>query len=91
MSNTAENLYDNARRFADPATGKLELAAVLEGLLQEGLIEESNSQLLLSLSQPNNGAKELGPLERIANSGWSLPGDETVSYTHLTLPTTPYV
>ena len=78
MSNTAEKLNDNARRFADPATGKLELAAVIEGLLQEGLIEESNAQLLLSLSQTKDSGKELGPLERIANSGWSLPSDENV-------------
>lgn len=78
MSNTAEVLYDNARRFADPATGKLELAAIIEGLLQDGLIEESNAQLLLSLSQSKDAGKELGPLERIANSGWNLPTDENV-------------
>ena len=76
MSNTAETLYDNSRRFADPATGKLELAAIIEGLLLEGLIEESNAQLLLSLTRSNDGANELGPLERIANSGWTLPGNE---------------
>ena len=51
MQNTAEQLDDSARRFADPATGKLELSALIEGLLQEGLIAESNAQLLLSLSQ----------------------------------------
>ena len=79
MPNTAEVLYDNARRFADPATGKLELAAVLEGLLQEGLVEESNVQLLLSLSGSNEKGKALGPLERIANSGWTLPSDENTS------------
>jgi len=78
VSNTAEVLYDNARRFADPATGKLELAAIIEGLLQDGLIEESNAQLLLSLSQSKDAGKELGPLERIANSGWNLPTDENV-------------
>jgi len=79
VPNTAEQLDDNARRFADPATGKLELAAVIEGLLQEGLIEESNAQLLLSLSNSNDKGKELGPLERIANSGWTLPNDENTS------------
>lgn len=78
MSNTAEELYDNARRFADPATGKLELAAIIEGLLQDGLIEESNAQLLLSLSKSKDEVKELGPLERIANSGWNLPTDENI-------------
>ena len=76
MSNTAEVLNENARRFADPATGKLELSAIIEGLLQEGLIEEANAQLLLSLSQSKAGGNELGPLERIAKSGWNVPGDE---------------
>jgi len=76
VSNTAEVLNENARRFADPATGKLELSAIIEGLLQEGLIEEANAQLLLSLSQSKAGGNELGPLERIAKSGWNVPGDE---------------
>jgi len=75
VQNTAEQLDDSARRFADPATGKLELSALIEGLLQEGLIAESNAQLLLSLSQQGGGS-DIGPLERIANSGWTVPGDE---------------
>jgi len=78
LSNTSDVLNDQARRFVDPVTGKLELGAVLEGLLQEDLIEESNSQLLLSLSQPKDKANTLGPLERIANSGWTLPSDENI-------------
>ena len=75
MQNTAEALNENARRFADPATGKLELAAVIEGLLQDGLIAENNAQLLLSLTQQDSRSG-LGPLERIANSGWTVPNDE---------------
>jgi len=75
VQNTAEALNENARRFADPATGKLELAAVIEGLLQDGLIAENNAQLLLSLTQQDSRSG-LGPLERIANSGWTVPNDE---------------
>jgi len=76
VPNTAQVLDDHARRFADPATGKLELSAIIEGLLQQGLIEESNAKLLLSLSSSNKPATTKGPLERIADSGWTLPGDE---------------
>jgi len=32
-------LSENAQRFANPITGKLELSAILDGLLQDGLIE----------------------------------------------------
>ncbi len=72
-------LAENAKRFADPATGKLELRAVLEGLLQDGLIDEANSKLLLSITKPSAGQKDLGPLERIANSGWpSMRDGETL-------------
>ena len=76
MPNTAQVLDDHARKFADPASGKLELSAVIEGLLQQGLIEESNAKLLLSLTRSKDPATEKGPLERIADSGWTLPGDE---------------
>jgi len=31
-------LSENAQRFANPITGKLELSAILDGLLQDGLI-----------------------------------------------------
>ena len=75
VSNTAEVLNENARRFADPATGKLELAAVIEGLLQDGLIAENNAQLLLQLSQQDSG-RDMTPLERIASSGWTVPNKD---------------
>jgi len=76
VPNTAPQLDNDARRYADPATGKLELPALIEGLLQQGLIEESNAQLLLSLSGSDDAHMGKGPLERIANSGWTKPGDE---------------
>jgi len=78
VPNTAQVLDNNASRFADPATGKLELSAIIEGLLQQGLIEESNAKLLLSLTGSNDPSSEKGPLERIASSGWTLPSDENV-------------
>ena len=44
---------------------------MLDGLLIDGLIEESNSSLLRSLAKPEKGRQATGPLERIAASGWS--------------------
>ena len=75
-------LTENARRFADPGTGKLDLEAVLEGLLLDGLIEEGNARLLRSIAASErrdgtSGERVDGPrvtpgaLERIAASGWT--------------------
>ncbi len=68
-------LTENARRFADPATGKLELEAVLDGLLIDGLVDESASKLLKSIGRPDAGSRHSGPLERIAASGWMSARD----------------
>jgi len=66
-------LIENAKRFADPATGKLELEALLDGLLIDGLIDDSSSALLRSISQTksSSGRQVVSPLERIAASGWA--------------------
>jgi general secretion pathway protein E len=64
-------LTENAKRFADPNTGKLELGALLDGLLLDGHIEETNSQLLRQVARGNHSTKSQGPLERIASSNWS--------------------
>ena len=69
-------LIENSKRFADPVTGKLELEAILDGLLIDGLIDESNSALLRSISKPDAGRQVASPLERIAASGWTSARDE---------------
>lgn len=55
----------------------LELEALLDGLLLDGLIEESNSTLLRSLATREPGRKKVGPLERIAAGGWACSQDPT--------------
>jgi len=64
-------LTENGKRFANPATGKLELEAVLDGLLLDGLIDESNSSLLRSVAKGGASKGNAGPLERIASGGWA--------------------
>ena len=62
-------LTENSRRFADEQTGKLKLEYVLDGLLEEGLVDQSNVDLLLSLSG-GGGKSEKSAFQRIADSGW---------------------
>ncbi len=55
--------------FADPATGKLLLAPILDGLLTDGLISHENHQILTSVrTNAVDGGK--GALQVIADSGW---------------------
>ena len=67
-------LTDNARRLADPATGRLDLHALLDELLRDGLIDEGNARLLRSLATEGE-ARKGGALERIAASGWTSERD----------------
>jgi len=68
-------LTENANRFANPSSGKLELEAILDGLLIDGHIEESNSQLLRQVASSGHASKSQGPLERIAASNWNHARD----------------
>lgn len=61
-------LTENQKRFADETTGKLKLEYVLDGLLIDGLVEQANVDLLLSLS---GGSSDKSALQRIADSGWT--------------------
>ena len=61
-------LTENPRRFVDENTGKLKLEYVLDGLIEDSLVDQANVDLMLSLS---TGAKnQKGALQRIADSGW---------------------
>lgn len=61
-------LIENRKRFADENSGKLKLAYILDGLVEDGLVEESRARLLGSLSEPGSGVD--GALEKIASSNW---------------------
>ena len=55
--------------FADPLTGKLLLAPLLDGLLADGLISLENHQILTSV-RSNAGEANKDALQVIADSGW---------------------
>jgi len=55
--------------FADPATGKLALTPILDGLLADGLISPENHQILTSV-RTSLGKTDKNALQVIADSGW---------------------
>ena len=55
--------------LADPATGKLALNPVLDGLLADGLISPENHQILTSV-RTSLGQSDKNALQVIADSGW---------------------
>lgn len=69
-------LTENQKRFANETDGRLKLEYVLDGLLEDNLVEEQNAKLLSSLAGSTDRKAE-GALERIAAGGWecvSQPG-----------------
>jgi len=60
---------DPAPGFADPATGKLALTPILDGLLADGLISAENHQILTSV-RTSLGQTDKNALQVIADSGW---------------------
>ncbi len=77
-------LTDNPRRFADEATGKIKLEYILDGLLADGLVDQVNADLLMSLSDGKASSK--GALQRIADSGWmtAKPPERAINLDFLT-------
>lgn len=63
-------LTKNKTRFADESTGRLKLEFVLDELLNDGLVEEDNVQLLNSIASANDKSAEENVLHRIAAGGW---------------------
>jgi len=61
-------LTENPRRFADVNTGKLSLEYILDGLIEDRLVDQANVDLMLSLAAGTKSKK--GALQRIADSGW---------------------
>lgn len=55
--------------FADPETGRLLLAPILDGLLADGLISPENHQILTSV-RTSIGSADKNALQVIADSGW---------------------
>ena len=55
--------------YADPLTGKLLLAPLLDGLLNDGLISLENHQILTSV-RTDAGEANKDALQIIADSGW---------------------
>ena len=62
-------LTENQKRFADENSGKLKLEYVLDGLLEDGLVEQNNVDLLSSISG-SESKQSKSALQRIAASGW---------------------
>ena len=55
--------------LADPATGRLALPAVLDGLLADGLISAENHQILTSV-RTSAVETDKNALQVVADSGW---------------------
>ena len=68
-ANSAQFINDNPPDYADPATGRLLLAPILDGLLQDGLVSQENHQILTSV-RTSVGDSDKNALQVIADSNW---------------------
>lgn len=68
-ANSALFINDNQPDYADPVTGKLLLAPILDGLLTDGLILQENHQILTAV-RTSIGDEGKNALQVIADSGW---------------------
>jgi len=55
--------------YAEPATGRLSLAPILDGLLADGVISQENHQILTSV-RTGASDQDTNALQVIADSGW---------------------
>jgi len=62
-------LTENQKRFANNSDGRLKLEYVLDGLLEDGLVDEQNARLLSSIAESAQRQDE-NALLRIAAGGW---------------------
>jgi len=70
MSANALFIDDNpSQGYSDPVSGKLLLAPILDGLLEDGLILAENHQILTSV-RTNFAETDKNALQEIADSGW---------------------
>jgi len=82
MSAQFEFLNDSPPSFADPATGKLLLAPVLDALLADGVILPENHQILTTVrTDVSNEEKNI--LQVIADCGWD---HQLISGTKVDMP-----
>ena len=87
---TLAEVDDPEQLFADVAQQRDEFVRSYVRPFQDALIEQLDSTALVDQA-PEDAARQSDIQEGVARRNLSRYGVEAVSYTHLTLPTTPYV